>query len=99
MDVWFLRQLLVVVLPSAVEFTPDPSSPPAGDPSWYPLYRRILEKGKSVWIAPVLPDEALPLLRAVGTEGVYLTVATGSAGELLRVEAKARNLAGRGRRA
>ena len=74
----------------AVEFTPDPTSPGAGDPAWYPLYRRILDAGKAVWIAPVRPDEVSPLLRAVGSEGVYLTVATQSAEEFEAVEKSAR---------
>ena len=38
------------------------------------MYRRILEAGKSVWIAHVKVEEIGPLLDAIGTQGVYLTV-------------------------
>lgn len=82
--------ILTVDRLDAVEFTPDPSSPPAGDSSWYPLYRRILDAGKSVWIAQVAPAHVKPLLQAVGRNGVYLTVAVRSADELRSVEREAR---------
>jgi hypothetical protein len=82
--------ILTVEELDAVEFTPDPTSPRAGDSAWYPLYRRILDAGKSVWIAPVEPAEVVPLLRAIGKQGVYLTVAARDAAELRRVEAEAR---------
>jgi hypothetical protein len=56
----------------AVEWTPGPQVPDGGDSSWYGLYRKILEAGKSVWIAHVKPGEIAPLLDAIGTQGVYL---------------------------
>jgi hypothetical protein len=58
----------------AVEWTPGPQVPDGGDPAWYDLYRRILGAGKSVWVAHVKPREIAPLLDAIGTEGVYLTL-------------------------
>jgi hypothetical protein len=58
----------------AVEWTPDPQVPPGGDPSWYPMYRRIIESGKSLWVANLKPSDIAPLLDAVGTKGIYLTV-------------------------
>ena len=41
---------------------------------WAPMYRRILDAGKSLWIANARPDEVVPLLDAIGGHGVYLTV-------------------------
>jgi hypothetical protein len=58
----------------AVEWTPDPQVPTGGNEAWYPMYRKILEAGKSVWIAHVRVEEIAPLLDAIGTQGVYLTV-------------------------
>lgn len=57
-----------------IEFTPDPKSPGGGDPSWFPLYRRILQAGKSVWVANLRKHEVIPLLDAIGGRGVYLSV-------------------------
>jgi len=58
----------------AVEWTPGPQVPDGGDSGWYALYRRILEAGKSVWIAHIKPGEIAPLLDAIGTDGVYLSM-------------------------
>lgn len=58
----------------AVEWTPDPQVPPGGAPEWYPMYRQIIEAGKSLWVASVKPAEIAPLLDAIGTKGIYLTV-------------------------
>jgi hypothetical protein len=58
----------------AVEWTPDPQVPPGGDPAWYPMYRRIIEAGKSLWVANLRPGDIAPLLDAVGAKGIYLTV-------------------------
>jgi len=59
---------------NAIEWTPGPQVPDGGDPCWYPMYRKILEAGKSVWVAHVKPREIAPLLDAIGSEGVYLTL-------------------------
>jgi hypothetical protein len=77
----------------AVEWTPDPQVPPGGDPEWFPMYRRIIEAGKSLWVANLKPRDIAPLLDAIGTKGVYLTVDVGSEeefGECWRVVEKYR---------
>ena len=56
----------------AVEWTPQAGRPRGGDPTWYPLYRRILEAGKSVQVIDVDPHEIRPLLNAIGTQGVFV---------------------------
>jgi len=65
----------------AVEWTPDPQVPSGGSPEWYPLYRKILDAGKSVWVANTKPHEVPPLLDAIGGKGVYLTVDVADAAE------------------
>lgn len=59
---------------NAIQWTPEPGAPSGGDPHWIPLYKRILEGGKSVQIISVKPEQALPLLDALGAKGVFLTV-------------------------
>jgi len=67
-----LDALLEIQELTAIEWTPDPNVPPGGDPHWYPLYRRILEAGKSVQALGVKPHEIKPLINAVGKEGLYI---------------------------
>lgn len=69
-----LDLLLTIDGLDAIEFTPDPKSPGGGDPSWYPLYRRILDAGKSVWVANLVQSQVLPLFDAIGGRGVYASV-------------------------
>ncbi len=72
----FVDLLLGLEKLRAIEWTPDPQVPPGGSPHWYDLYRRILQAGKSVWVANLDAEEVLPLLDAIGPKGVYLTVIT-----------------------
>jgi hypothetical protein len=69
-----LDLLLAIEDLDAIEFTPDPKSPGGGDEQWYPLYRQILEAGKSVWVANLRKPEVLPLLDAIGGRGVFVSV-------------------------
>jgi len=57
-----------------LEFTPGPQLPQGGDPCWYPLYRKIKESGKCVQAVEMQPEEVVPLLDAVGPDGMYLMV-------------------------
>jgi len=50
-----------------------PWVPTGSSPEWYPMYRKILEAGKSVQAIQVTPEEVLPLLDAVGGKGMYIT--------------------------
>ena len=67
-----LELLLGIESLDAIEWTPDPTVPSGGSPEWYPLYRRILAAGKSVQAIGVKPDEVIPLLDAVGGNGMYI---------------------------
>jgi hypothetical protein len=57
---------------NAVQWTPGEGQPQGGDPCWYDLYRKILQKGKSVMANWVTPDELKPLLDSVGNQGLNI---------------------------
>jgi hypothetical protein len=67
-----LDSLLGIEALDAIEWTPSPRVPGGGDPRWFPMYRRILEAGKSVQVVSIGPDEIIPLLDAVGGKGMYI---------------------------
>lgn len=69
-----LDALLEIEELDAIEWTPQVSLPQGGDPMWYDLYRRILAAGKSVQAIGVCPDEVVPLLDAVGPQGLFVMV-------------------------
>jgi hypothetical protein len=67
-----LDALLEIDELDAIEWTPNAKLPLGGDPQWFDLYRRILDAGKSVQVYFVWADEIVPLLDAIGSEGVYI---------------------------
>ena len=68
-----LDPLLEIEPLQAIEWTPQDSLPGGGgSPQWYDLYRRIKAGGKSVQAVNVRPDELIPLLDAVGPQGMYV---------------------------
>ena len=69
-----LDVLLEIEALRAIEWTPKfaYTGEGGGHPKWYELYRRILAAGKSVQAISVTPDEVIPLLDAVGGEGMYI---------------------------
>ena len=73
-----LDDLLSIDSLDAIEWTPmgasgeNNTSPTGGSQHWYDLYRRIKAAGKSVQAIGVKPDEVLPLIEAVGPEGLYV---------------------------
>ena len=69
-----LASLLTIPGLDAIEFTPQAGVETGGNERWWPLYRRILDAGKSVQVVAVKPAEVAPLLNAIGTRGVYLHV-------------------------
>lgn len=69
-----LTSLLAIPGLDAIEYTPQAGVESGGHERWWPLYRRILEAGKSVQIVAVKPHEVAPLLDAIGARGVYLHV-------------------------
>jgi hypothetical protein len=69
-----LDSLLAIDDLDAIEWTAQAGIEGGGNERWYPLYRRILEAGKSVQALDVRTDEIGPLLDAIGTRGVYVSV-------------------------
>lgn len=67
-----LDGLLAIPGLDAIEYTPQAGIEGGGHERWWPLYRRILEAGKSVQVVAVRPHELEPLLNAIGTRGVYV---------------------------
>ena len=58
----------------AIEWTPNPGVPRGDDPHWYPMYRRILDAGKSVQIMDASKHRVIPMLQDLGSAGLYLAV-------------------------
>jgi hypothetical protein len=56
----------------AIEWTPQAGRPGGGSAEWYTLYRRIKAAGKSVQVVGVEDSELVPLLDAIGPQGVYV---------------------------
>jgi hypothetical protein len=67
-----LDALLEIEALDAIEWTPQAGIETGGHPRWYDLYRRILKAGKSVQVVNVEHDQVLPLLDAIGRDGVYI---------------------------
>jgi hypothetical protein len=67
-----LDSLLAIDTLDAIEWTPQAGLPGGGSPRWYELYRYIRRGGKSVQAVEVAPHEVLPLIEAVGPEGLYV---------------------------
>jgi hypothetical protein len=67
-----LDALLEIEELDAIEWTPNTKLPLGGDPQWFDLYRRILDAGKSVQVYMVRAKEIVPVLDAIGSEGVYI---------------------------
>lgn len=69
-----LDQLLAIEKLKAIEYTPDPKAPPGADPKWFDIYKRILDAGKSLWVANLRKEQVKPVLDALGGKGVYVSV-------------------------
>lgn len=67
-----LDSLLSIDALDAIEWTPQAGIEGGGHPRWYPLYKKILNAGKSIQAVDVNKDEVLPLLDAIGGKGVYI---------------------------
>ena len=83
-----LDQLLGIAALDAIEWTPQAGIETGGSPRWYDLYRRILAAGKSVQVMDVEPAEVIPLLDAIGGNGVYISTRFRSEREAEVMEAR-----------
>ncbi len=55
---------------NAIQWTPGVGEPQGGNPRWFPLYKKILNAGKSIMPCWVEPEELEPLLDQVGNKGL-----------------------------
>ena len=67
-----LDSLLGIPGLNAVEWTPQAGIESGEHPRWYPMYRRILDAGKSLQILVEDLEHVPRLLQEIGTDGVYL---------------------------
>lgn len=67
-----LNNLLAIEELDAIEWTPQSGIEGGGSPRWFDLYRAIKAGGKSVQAIQVKPTEVLPLIDAVGPEGMFI---------------------------
>jgi len=83
-----LDHLLAIEGLNGIQWTPQSRDdlPRAGDPPWWGLYRRILQGGKSVQILEAQPHQVIPLLEALGPNGVYLSVRAESEAQAREIE-------------
>jgi len=59
---------------NAVQWTPGEGQLQGGNACWYDLYRKVLQKGKSVMANWVQLDELQPLLDNVGNQGLHINI-------------------------
>ncbi|MGB2824726.1 MAG: hypothetical protein WBF17_27390 [Phycisphaerae bacterium] len=74
-----LDALLEIGSLDAIEWTPrmlytGDAAEAGGSEKWWDLYRRILSAGKGVQAICVRPDQVVPMLDALGPQGMYLSV-------------------------
>ena len=67
-----LDALLEIEPLDAIEWTPQAGRPGGGSPQWFDLYRAIRKGGKCVQAIGVGENEILPLIDAVGPEGLFI---------------------------
>jgi len=69
-----LDALLEIEPLDAIEWTPQAGIETGGHKRWHEMYRKILSAGKSVQVVNVEPYEVVPLLDAIGNQGVYIFI-------------------------
>ena len=81
-----LDSLLKIEPLDAIEWTPQAGLEDGWHARWHPLYKRILDAGKSVQIVGVPLDKIDFVLNAVGTQGVFIMTSLHSAEDIERAE-------------
>jgi hypothetical protein len=76
-----LDALLEIEALDAIEWTPQAGIEDGGHRRWFPLYKRILDAGKSVQVVGVHANDLPRLLDAIGGKGVYALTSFASVAE------------------
>ena len=84
-----LDNLLKIDALDAIEWTPQAGIEDGWHERWHPMYKRILDAGKSVQVVGVPADKIEFVLKAIGSKGVYIMTGFNSAEQ---IEASARLL-------
>ena len=69
-----LDTLLEINSLDALFWLPEIIAPSSGSPEWYGIIRKIRAAGKALLLRRMDPGDVIPLLEAVGPEGLYLVV-------------------------
>jgi len=69
-----LDTLLKIEDLDAVQWSSGAGNEGGGSARWFPMYKRILDAGKSVQIIGAKLEEIPPLVKAIGTKGVYIRI-------------------------
>ena len=69
-----LDELLKIKNLNAIEWTPQAGHPGGGSREWYDLYKRIKRGGKSIQAIGVKSEELIPLIDAIGPEGLFVVL-------------------------
>ncbi|MCC6424097.1 MAG: hypothetical protein IT447_11515 [Phycisphaerales bacterium] len=80
-----LDHLLAIDELDAIQWTPQAGTEPNGSSTWYPVYRKILEGGKSVQAMIIDAQYVLPLLENVGAKGMFIIAKADSEQEALEL--------------
>lgn len=73
-----LDALLKINALDAIEWTPQAGIERGFHERWHPMYKRILDAGKSVQVVDVPPDQIESVLKVTGTNGVFIMTGFGS---------------------
>ena len=76
-----LDHLLEIAPLRAIEWTPQSGIESGAHERWFPLYKRILDAGKSVQIVGAGVQDVERILKALGANGVYILCSFNSPGE------------------
>ena len=70
----------------ALFWLPEMTAPGSGSPEWYSVIRKIRSAGKSVLLRKMDPSDVIPLIEAVGPEGLSLIVHQDKPEEMNEIE-------------
>jgi len=75
-NVRHLDSLLALPSLDAIQWTPGSGQPGTGDPTWFPMYRKILKGGKLLLLLGVQVELVEEVVRQLGRDGVMILTST-----------------------